>query len=557
MYIAGLVNRGYKNKMELRDYQKEAVANIHKSWNSGAQNVLIQLATGGGKSTIFSYIVANYAGASIIIAHRVELVSQISLTLARYGVRHNIIAQKHTVQEIIAIHMLEVGRNYYCPHANRFIAGVDSLIRLPKSTPWFKKIELIVQDEGHHVTVGTKWHKAAGLFPQAKGLYPTATPLRSDGKGLGRHADGVVDELITGVSMRELISQGYLTDYRIFAPPSDLDLSSVHITGQGEYSPPKLRNAVNKSHITGDVVEHYIKLASGKLGVTFAVSVEAALEITREYRKQGVSAELITAKTPALERTSIMRRFRNRQVMQLVNVDILGEGIDVPAIECVSFARPTASYGLYVQQFGRGLRLAPGKEKAIIIDHVGNVIRHGLPDRPREWTLDRQDRKARSAPTDVIPLRNCNNIECMGVYLRTQRVCPMCGHYPEPKERSSPAQVDGDLLELDSEMLRKLRGEIDRIDAVPRIPGHLDRVAQQSLINKHKARFENQQVLRMAIADYAGYLKLSNMSDSEMYRHFYFNFGIDVATAQTLGSTDAFELTTRIVERIDKMRNSP
>lgn len=540
--------------MKLRPYQQEILDRINNRWGAGVRNICAQLATGAGKTVIFSKAMEQERGASIAIAHRVELVSQISLTLARQGIRHNILARKDAIRDIVSLHMAEIGRSYYDPSAIRWVAGVDTLIRMPLNAPWFSKIVLVVQDEGHHPLKNNKWGKAASLFPNARGLYPTATPCRADGRGLGRDSDGIMDELIQGISMRELIRMKFLTEYRIFAPPSDIDLSAVPIAAGGDFSPVKLRDAVHTSHITGDVVGHYLKIAPGKLGVTFAVDIEAATEIAAEFRAKGVPAEVISSKTPDLLRSAIMRRFKAREILQLVNVDILGEGVDVPAIECVSFARPTASYGLYCQQFGRALRPLEGKTHAIIIDHVNNVLRHGLPDAPRVWSLERRERRGRNVPLDVIPLRTCLNTDCLAVYARTTRNCPNCGHYSPPAMRSAPEHVDGDLFELDPEVLAALRGEIERIDAPPRIPGHLDPVAQLAVANRHRQRQETQRELRANIALWAGHLKSQGHEDSEIYRMFFHGFGTDIATAQTFNTKAAEALNGQVHKAIDNFR---
>lgn len=540
--------------MELRPYQIKVIQDMQKEWALGAKNVAIQMATGSGKTACFSYVMAHNLHPSIAIAHRKELVSQISLTLARYGVRHNIVAQNETIREIVSIHMAEVGRSFYDPQAKPVVAGVDTLIRLPASTSWFKNISLVVQDEAHHVLADNKWGKAAELFPNARGLYPSATPVRADGRGLGRHADGIIDKLIIGISMRELIHLGYLTEYRIFAPSSDIDMSDVSVTASGDFSPPKLRKAVHKSHITGDVVAHYLRIAPGLPGVTFAVDIEAATEIAAEFRNNGVPAEVISSKTPDLLRSHIMRRFRAGEILQLVNVDLLGEGVDVPAISVVSMARPTASYGLYSQQFGRALRPSPGKTHAIIIDHVGNVLRHGLPDANRTWSLDRRERKSKR-PDDVVPLKTCLNPVCLGVYPRTLKACPNCGFYTPPVLRGSPEQVDGDLTELDPTVLAKLRGEVERIDAPVRVPQHLDGIAQRAVANRHADRQKAQLSLRERIAAWAGWPKSKGKADPEIYREFYFNFGIDIVSAQTLNVREAEELQTRVDLAIDEYGN--
>lgn len=532
--------------MQLRDYQHEIVKNVYESWSAGAVNVLAQLSTGGGKTVILSKVLSDHIGYSIAIAHRVELVSQLSLTLARFGIRHNIVAQKSTIREIVAIHQADLKRSFFDPHAKCTVAGVDTLLRLPKNTPWFQQVTLVIIDESAHVLRDNKWGTAAALFPNARGLYPTATPIRADGKGLGRHADGIIDQMIIGPSMRELIERGYLTDYRIFAPPSDLDMTPVTISASGDFSPAKLRTAVHRSHITGDIVSHYLRIAPGKLGVTFAVDIKSAIEIAREFHDYGVPSAVVSSQTPDLERHTIMKKFRNREILQLVNVDILGEGVDVPAIEVVSMGRPTQSYSVFCQQFGRALRPAPDKTHAIIIDHVNNVMRHGLPDAPRVWSLDRRERRARTTPDDVIPLKTC--IACLAVYDRIHKKCPYCGKHNPPMIRSAPEFVDGDLFELDAEVLARLRGEVARIDNPPRIPQNVESYVQRSIANKHHERQISQGLLRDAIALWAGHQKQKGLDDSMIYRHFFFKFGIDILTAQTLGTKDADMLRLNIVD---------
>ena len=297
--------------MKLHGYQQNLESQVYEAWASGARNVLLQLPTGGGKTATFTKIASDHGDYLVIIAHRMQIVSQISITLGRWGVRHNIIGQKPVIHSTISLHISELKKSYYDSQARCIVACVDTLIKMkPQDNPWFLRVGLVIQDEAHHVLRANKWGTAAELFPNAKGLYVTATPCRADGYGLGAHADGLIDTMIIGPTMRELIEWGYLSDYRIFAPPSDLDLSTVPLSAGGDYSPEKLRNAVHKSHITGDVVGHYLRIAPGKLGVTFAVDIESAQEITDSYRRAGVPAEIITSKTPDTLRFDIMRRFR-------------------------------------------------------------------------------------------------------------------------------------------------------------------------------------------------------------------------------------------------------
>jgi hypothetical protein len=345
--------------------------------------------------------------------------------------------------------------------------------------------------------------------------------------------------------MRALIDRGDLSDYKIAVPPSDLHLENVKISASGDYSPNELTAAVRKSHIVGDVVQHYLKFASGKLGLTFVTDLTTAAEIAQQYREQGVPAEVISGKTDELIRAQLMRKFENREILQLISVDLLGEGVDVPAIEVVSFARPTQSYALYAQQFGRALRPYPGKKHAIIIDHVGNVQRHGLPDDTRRtWSLSGRDRSESKSLGSFI--RSCVN--CFLVYERYRQSCPFCGHFIVPTVRALPEMVDGDLTLLDGETLAKLRGEIKRIDSTPLFPQEIagNVPARLRLIRLHEERQEAQNELREAIAQWAGHRKAEGSEDSEIYKLFYLMFDVDVMTAQTLGKKEAIELKDKI-----------
>ncbi len=530
-------------------------------------------ATGSGKTVVMSRLILNHDGASAAVAHRQELVSQMSLALARNGVRHRVVGPENVARMCRQIHMAELGYHYVDPNARCGVAGVDSLIRMDPADPWLRQVTLQFQDEGHHVLRDNKWGQAVGMMPNARGLFPTATPKRADRKGLGRHADGLVDKMVQAPTMREIINMGYLTDYRIFAPPSDLDLSHVDTGAGGDFVKSQLSAAVKKSHLTGDVVQHYLRIAKGKLGVTFCADVEHATETAAAYRAAGVPAEVVSAKTPDALRAEILRRFKRREVLQLVNVDLFGEGFDLPAIEVVSMARPTQSFSLYSQQFGRSCRLmldawyfeevagvvrydtytdaerraiieASNKPRAIVIDHVGNVIRHmGPPDRRIEWSLDRGE--TRTAGGELIPYRICP--ACTQPYPRSLVACEHCGNIPEPAERSGPVHVDGDLFELDANALAFWRGEIDRIDGAPRVPGNLDAMAAGALRRNHWERQQAQQALRNAMAWYSGLEAARGRPDvREQWKAFYFTFGVDVATAQTLNAKDAEALRLKI-----------
>lgn len=491
------------------------------------------------------------------IAHRQELVSQISLALATFGVPHRIIGPTAVIKWIVRLHVEELNRTYYDPNAPVAVAGVDTLIRRQDALQhWATSVERWIIDEAHHVLITNKWGKAVSMFPDAYGLGVTATPGRADGKGLGRHADGVFDQLIEGPTMRTLIESNYLSDYRIVAPPSDVDLKGVEISQTtGDFNPNQLRKRMHRSHIVGDVVLHYKKFANGLQGITFASDVDLATTISQQFNAAGIKSEVVSAKTKDKIRVEVIRRFRRRGIQQIVNVDILGEGFDVPGIEVISFARPTESEGLYRQQFGRALRVLKGKVAAIIIDHVGNVSRHGLPDAPKVWTLDRRPRRCSTdRDPDAIPVKTCANPVCCAVYEAFYKACPFCGMVPIVGDRSRPEFVDGDLAELDQDMLRQMRGEAARIiSPAGRCYDNLQGKAMLGAKANHYARQEAQRKLRDRLAFWAGVQRYRGRSDSELHKRFYFRFGMDILSAQALGRPDAEQLALKVDDDIARL----
>lgn len=544
-------------KIQPRPDQFRFIGDIHQAWNQGARNVVGVAATGFGKTVCLAWVVEQHPGASCVIAHRQELVGQISLMLARYGVRHNIIAADATRRAIAAAHVAEFGACFYTPSARCAVASVDTLVRADNLEAWASQVTLWITDEGHHLVLDNKWHRATGLFtnPACHGLLPTATPERSDGKGLGRPelgGSGVADAMVEGPPMRWLIENGMLTPYRIICVESDLRMLEQDVGKSGDWSQQQLKKASEKSRIVGDVVATYLKWARGKRHITFTTDTETAAKMTAAYRAAGVRAECLTGKTHDHVRRDILKRFERGELEEIVAVDIISEGFDLPAIEACSFARPSMSLAVVWQQFGRTLRIMPGKTEALIIDHVGNVLNPaiGLPDRNRSWSLANRDKRGKGN-SDAIPLRVCP--ECAQPYERFYRECPYCGYYPEPQGRSTPAMVDGDMAEMSPELVAKLRGDIEEADRTidqerARLVGTgLHHVGVLSGVKHHAERLETQQALRHAMALWGGRQRAEGMNDSQMQRLFYHRFGVDVMTAQTFKRAEAQALLDRIV----------
>lgn len=542
----------------LRPDQQKLKDAIYNDWNSGAQNVLGVLSTGGGKSIIMSDIVLDGVmnhKQQVVIAHRNELVSQMSVHIANRGISHKIIGSDQTVSQITRLHRKIYGQSFINPSAITAVAGVDTIVsRKEKLSPWLNQVDTWFGDEWHHCLRANKWGKAVELMPNAKGLGVTATPERADGQGLGREYDGYMDTLQIGLEMRQLIESGALSDFEIVCPRSDIDIEQETTAKNGDWSPQKLKAAAKKSHIIGDVVKAYLRYASGKQAICFATDIETANDIAEKFNTSGIRAAAVSSKTPASVREKYIEEFKEGILKILVNVDLFDEGFDVPACEVVTMARPTASLGKYRQMAGRCLRVAEGKAFGLIIDHVSNVVRHGLPDKYIPWTLSRRDKRAKQEPDpDEIPMTECK--ACAKPYEKFYLFCPYCGEPPPlpAQQDRSIETVEGDLILLDRATLKQMRKATElesAFDVGQRVAHVAGGAAGSSQMNKQNEKIAEQMRLRSVIEQWAGVEMHKGFNQRQIEKKFYLTLGCDILSALDASqTTKQFRQTADTIER--------
>ena len=319
--------------IERRDYQIALKDQTYTAWNAGHKNVVCVMPTGAGKSILMSDIVLESAMIGMkqcVIAHRNELVSQMSIHIARRGIPHQIIGSDSTIAQIRRMHRsMFHGQQFVNPSAHTSVVGVNTLVSRKESLKkWAYQHDQWMGDEFHHFLRDNLWGKAVAMMPNARGLGVTATPIRADGQGLGRDYDGLADVMLIGPSMRELIKRNYLCDFEIVCPRSDLEVLPEEVSASGDWSNKTLRKAAKKSHIVGDVVENYLKYAPGRRAIVFATDVETSGEIAQKFRTAGINAASLSAETPTAVREKYDNDFKSGNLQVLVNVDLFDEGYD-------------------------------------------------------------------------------------------------------------------------------------------------------------------------------------------------------------------------------------
>lgn len=445
-------------KLKLRPYQEQGL-NLIKTAMSGrihdaieyrrghagaARKVLYVLPTGGGKTVTYSAIAEGAAAKGnrvLILEHRKELIYQASLALAGLGVPHQVVAPPAKVNEIKRRHVAEHGQPYVRENAQVAVASVQTLAR---RFDWLDRYRpaLVICDEAHHAIAGT-WKRISEATEYAMQLGVTATPCRTSGAGLSE----VFEAMVIGPTMAELIELGNLVPPRVFAPPLGASLDGVH-TKSGDWDAKEMADVLDRPTITGSAVDHYGQLAPGKPAIVFCCNRRHATNVAAEFKAAGWRFEVIDGTLDDGVRDKLIAGLSSGAVQGLVSVDVISEGTDVPAAEVAIMLRATQSLSLYLQQAGRVLRPAPGKSHGLILDHVGNALRHGLPQGDHDWALEGEKKRRRKRgdeePEDDIKIAQCP--KCYQVH-EPMPACPHCGHVYET-QFSAPKQRDGQLAEI-------------------------------------------------------------------------------------------------------------
>jgi superfamily II DNA or RNA helicase len=394
----------------LRSFQSVDIVRMRRQYGAGASRLCYCLPTGAGKTVVFVFVVASATKRGkrvLILGHRQEICDQISTALTGMGVSHGIIAPGYPA----TIWPVQV-------------ASVATIAR--RLNPADQPFDLIVIDECHHATASS-WRTILAAYPEAKILGVTATPVRLDGKGL----DDIFDQMIVGPDVANLTENHYLVPAVVFTPVRLPNLSHIR-TRAGDYALDQLSAKMSERSLIDRAVKDYKERCAGVPAVAFGVDRGHSEKIAQAFREAGFRSAHVDGETSRDERKRMIAALGTGELDVLANCGLISEGVDVPAIGAAILLRPTQSLALCLQQIGRALRPAPGKTCAIILDHAGNCLRHGLPDTPRQWTL----KASKSKIKERHDLRRC---EACGAVNRPAPFCSNCGCPPKP---ASPGYLD-------------------------------------------------------------------------------------------------------------------
>jgi superfamily II DNA or RNA helicase len=374
----------------LRPYQQECIEKCLQRFEKGVQRQVVSLPVGSGKTVIFAHLIKALpvpenmpqATKTLVLAHREELLHQAYLKISQ--------------AKPDAVICLYSGRQKDLPSdAEVIIASVPKLGRALNlqhlDSRKASEFKLIVIDEAHHAPAPSyqkilQKFSALDVNSHIKVWGCSASLYRSDGVGFW----SIFQEISYYKSLTEMMEQKWLSDLVCFHVKSRANLKKIRKV-HGDFNPSQLASAVNNNERNMLIFKSWHEMAylkGRKSTLIFAVGVDHAIELTRTFQEQGISAQYVHAKTPLEERYSILEDFRGGRLLVLVNCGIFTEGTDIPCIDCIIMARPTCSKGLFIQMIGRGLRLHPQKENCLIIFIHDDYLKHNLATVPTLLGLD-------------------------------------------------------------------------------------------------------------------------------------------------------------------------
>jgi DNA repair protein RadD len=455
-------------KLEEREYQGLTEERVRDAYRTGKKAVVLRAPTGSGKTIMAGRIIqkAVEKGKKVLFfAHRRELIRQCSEKLGWFEVPHGLILAGFSPSYRQPVQIA----SYQTMNVRFMKKPVEGQLFV-KAPP---QADMVVFDEGHKFL--EKQLEIRKVYPDAFVLGLTATPVRSDGRGLGE----LYDSMVHAPSVRELMDMGKLVPMRHYAPTRP-DLSGVKVKRTGDYDEGQLEQTMDDAKLRGDIIKHWLELAGDRRTVVFASGVEHSIHLRDQFRQAGAVAEHIDANTSTEERDDILRRLKRGMVQVVTNCEVLCEGWDEPGVSCVVLARPTKSLALYLQMAGRVLRPtcfhcgqpAPHnrptcifcgskniKTDSICLDHAGAVFEHGFVDDDYDWQLDGrskiQDRQAEKKKTEPEPY-TCP--KCSTVFSR-KPACPTCGTPRVQAKEAKEVRVGEGILGEVTESPRQLEKE--------------------------------------------------------------------------------------------------
>ncbi len=425
--------------------QQALVNRARQAIGNGCKSLLIQATTGAGKSIMATSMIqsANAKGNSCaFLVPRRELLEQMGRTFRSFDLDYSYLAASE----------------YYDANSMNHVCSMQTLVRrMDKIKP-----RILFVDETHYgegqLNKIIQYFKDLGVL--VVGL--SATPWKMNGKGLGCW----YDEMVQGESVRWLIDNNRLSDYRLFGV-SNPDLSTIKIVN-GEFSASQLREKMENDRVLiGDAVSHYQSHANGLRNIAFCTSIKHSKMTAQAFNDAGIPSAHMDAETPKSERRRIINDFADRKLHVLTNVDLMCFGFDLASqvgrdvtVECMSDLRPTKSLALQMQKWGRVLRYKD--RPALIFDHANNSLNfdgtsnHGFPCADRHWSLADRPKRTRKKKDDEEEEKMKRCPECFHLHDPAPG-CPLCGYKYKPKEIKSLDTIDVNLEEIEIQRERRSR----------------------------------------------------------------------------------------------------